>query len=124
MLKKFSELRQTLLRVLAILRTSFSNSELRQTLLPALAILLTVFSIVATHKHDRLSVLPKISFVWDTVSDPMGLFIENSGAGPAIIKEVCISGVKGVGTDEACKDPDNLLKSNRIFKDEPAARSF
>jgi hypothetical protein len=60
-----------------------------ETTVAVLALLLTVFSAAATHKHDRLSVLPKLSFYWNTGSDEIiGLFVENSGAGPAVIRDV------------------------------------
>jgi hypothetical protein len=66
----------------------WKNMLTAETTIAVLALLLTVFSAAATHKHDRLSVLPKLSFYWNTGSDPtIGLFVENSGAGPAIIRD-------------------------------------
>src|SRR5437667_11862616 len=95
------------------------------TSLPLLALLLTVFSAAATHRHNRLSVIPKLSFVWDTGSENLiGLFLENSGVGPAVIKSFCISGVKRVDAADRCNDPDGLLKANRIFKKSPDGFRF
>jgi hypothetical protein len=71
---------------------------------PLLALLLTVFSVAATHRQNRLSVIPKLSFVWKTDSeDIIGLFLENSGAGPAVIKAFTMD------------DSEDLLDSAEIF---------
>ena len=64
-----------------------------EIIVAVLALLLTVFSAAATHKHERLSVIPKLSFDWNTGSnDVIGLFVENSGAGPAVIRTFTITG--------------------------------
>jgi hypothetical protein len=77
---------KSLLRKLKGIRKIFEKPEI---LVSALALLLTVFSAASTHKHDRLAVMPKLSFDWEYVpgSDgTIGLFLENTGAGPAVIK--------------------------------------
>jgi hypothetical protein len=56
--------------------------------------------LAATHKHDRLSVIPKRSFVWDTASnDVVGLFVENSGPAPAVIKNFTMTSLGGFSED-------------------------
>ena len=87
-------------------------SKTAAALVPILALLLTVFSAAATHKHDRLSVIPKLSFDWNTGSGTLiGLFVENSGAGPAVIKTFSI-------------EHEELLRSAEIFSQPPIVRSF
>jgi hypothetical protein len=87
-------------------------SKTATTLLPVLALLLTVLSAAATHKHNRLSVLPKLSFVWNTSSDDVvGLFVENAGAGPAVVKNFTI-------------DNRNLLVPGRVFTAQPDVQDF
>jgi hypothetical protein len=82
------------------------------TLLPVLALLLTVLSVAATHKHNRLSVIPKLSFDWDTASDDViGLSVENSGAGPAVIKSFAVENFKA-------------FSDNQISDEEPVRRVF
>ena len=83
------------------------------TLLPVLALMLTVFSAASTHKHNRLSVIPKLSFDWNTRSDGLiGLFVENSGTGPAVIKTFFI------------ENEDLLQRSDAIFSERPNVTHF
>src|SRR5262245_42961562 len=80
------DITKALRKLMGGVRKIFGEPE---TLVAVLALLLTLFTVAATHKHDRLSVIPKINFDWvtSTTSDKVGLFIENSGAGPAVIEE-------------------------------------
>jgi hypothetical protein len=59
--------------------------ENSQFLIAVLALFLTVYTAAATRKHNRLSVLPMLSFGFD-VDDPVGVYVTNAGVGPAIIK--------------------------------------
>src|SRR5260370_40589250 len=84
-------------------------------LVPILALLLTVLTIMSTHRHDRLSVIPKLSFVWETGSgEVVGLWVENSGTGPAVIKNF---------TPSPSSFPPELA-DKRIFKDHADFRGF
>jgi hypothetical protein len=69
-------------------------------------------------------VIPKLSFIWDTgsdTSDTLGLYVENSGAGPAVIKEFdCNDNGFKCG---AADNPDSLL-SSVIFKKPPVLGKF
>jgi hypothetical protein len=49
-----------------------------------------IWSAMETRRHDRLSLRPGVSYVWHTSSvnpEGVGIFIENSGSGPAEVAE-------------------------------------
>lgn len=69
-----------------------------------LALCLSVYEGMETRKHNRLSVTPHLVF-YDSLAqkkDRVGLFLENGGLGPAIIREMHISldGKEVKGWDE------------------------
>lgn len=52
-----------------------------------ISLLLSIYTAAASHNKDRLSTLPKLSFSFSDPNDPVvGLWVENSGSGPAVIK--------------------------------------
>jgi hypothetical protein len=54
-----------------------------------LALALSIWSAVESRKHSRLSVRPEVSFFRDfkPTSKEVGLYIDNTGLGPAIIRD-------------------------------------
>jgi hypothetical protein len=61
-------------------------------IIAVLSLFLSIWTAYGTRLHDQLSLRPGVSYLWHTSEDDpeVGLFIENTGSGPARIDETKI----------------------------------
>lgn len=85
------QLRRTILVEVAQKRIE-KVSQYAAVVISVIALGVAVWSLREAQIHDELSLQPGVSYVWQTArSDPsVGLFLENTGSGPARIEETRI----------------------------------